>query len=112
MRALAEILRQALQRGEVRPQAGLRQKFDALPEYLRLRLEVQRNAIEATAGQHLDVRDPREWQRLLARSTPNLEAVGATTNSSSAIALKEMPRLNRAVFLNEMARTLHALPQI
>jgi hypothetical protein len=89
VRALAEILRQALQRSET-----------------------QRNAMEATAGQDFDIRDPREWQRLLARSAPNLEAVGATTNSSSAIALKAMPRLSRVVFLNEMARTLHALPQI
>jgi hypothetical protein len=34
---------------------------------------------------------------------------GAPTNKISAIALSQIPRLNRAVFLNEMARTLNAL---
>jgi hypothetical protein len=39
-------------------------------------------------------------------------ADGAATNRISAIALSQIPRLNRAVFLKEMARTLNALPGI
>lgn len=32
-------------------------------------------------------------------------AAGEATNRTNATALSQMPRLNRAVFLNEMART-------
>ena len=75
--ALAEILRQTFERGKVRPQTGLRQKFDSIAECFGALLETQRDPMKSAAAGNLGGRDVRKGNCLLDSSAANRETVAA-----------------------------------